>query len=101
MDTTMLLVAAAFLGAIFLAAKLLAALQQGWRPAFSLTGRRQPPVELRVVARLHLTPQHSLHLVEAGGRRLLVACSPQGAQLLRRTRSTSPDRVMAARVGHA
>lgn len=40
---------------------------------------------LRVVSRLHLTPHHSLHLVDTGEGRLLVGCSPQGITALRET----------------
>lgn len=101
MDTSILFIAAASLVAIFLATRLLAAIHQGWLPSFVGTGAgRQPQSELRAVARLHLTPQHSLHLVESGGRRLLVACSPSGSQLLSRSRAHGPDRAMAVRVGH-
>jgi flagellar biogenesis protein FliO len=37
---------------------------------------------LRVVERLALTPQHSLHLVRVGGRNILVASSPGGCSIL-------------------
>jgi len=40
-------------------------------------GRRMQTIE-----RLVLTPQHSLHLVNVGGRILLVAVSPGGCSLL-------------------
>jgi flagellar biogenesis protein FliO len=40
-------------------------------------GRRMQTIE-----RLVLTPQHSLHLVNVGGRVLLVAVSPGGCSLL-------------------
>jgi flagellar biogenesis protein FliO len=40
-------------------------------------GRRMKTIE-----RLSLTPQHSLHLVEVGGRRLLIAASPGGCSIL-------------------
>jgi flagellar biogenesis protein FliO len=41
-------------------------------------GRRLVPLE-----RLALSPQHSLHLVEAGGTVLRVGCSPGGCEVLR------------------
>ncbi len=37
---------------------------------------------LQSIERLPLTPQHSLHLVEAEGRRLLVAVHPAGCSVL-------------------
>ena len=41
------------------------------------TGRR-----MQLVERLSLTPQHSLHLVNVGGRELLIAVSPGGCSIL-------------------
>lgn len=38
--------------------------------------------QMRVIERLVLTPQHSLHLVTVGGRRLLVAASPGGCTVV-------------------
>jgi flagellar biogenesis protein FliO len=49
----------------------------GW--AASLPRRRR---ELECVERLSLGPQHSLHLVRAGGRLMLVASSPGGCVLI-------------------
>jgi flagellar biosynthetic protein FliO len=37
---------------------------------------------MKVVERLALTPQHSLHLVRVGDRTILVAASPGGCSLL-------------------
>ncbi len=50
---------------------------RGW--AGSLPKRRR---ELECVERLSLGPQHSLHLVRAGGRLMLVASSPSGCALI-------------------
>ncbi|MEP7365642.1 MAG: flagellar biosynthetic protein FliO [Acidobacteriota bacterium] len=89
MDTTLLLLAAASLVALPLAARLLVAVQQGWRPGMRRL-RAIPDVghHLRVVARAQLSPHHSLHLVETAGGTLLVSCSPKGTQVLdRRTQS--------------
>lgn len=33
---------------------------------------------LRAVSRLHLSPHHSLHVVDTGQELLLIGCSPQG-----------------------
>jgi len=41
--------------------------------------------ELRLLSRLHLTPQHSVHLIDTGDAVLLVGCSPQGLMELRET----------------
>ena len=41
------------------------------------SGRRMQSIE-----RLALTPQHSLHLVDVGGRTLLIAVSPGGCSVL-------------------
>lgn len=43
-----------------------------WKP-------RQPG-QLQLVDRLPLTPQHTLFLVNCGGRQVLVGASPQGIQ---------------------
>lgn len=37
---------------------------------------------MRTIERLALTPQHSLHLVNVGGRVLLIAVSPGGCSVL-------------------
>jgi flagellar biogenesis protein FliO len=39
---------------------------------------------MKVVERLPLTPQHSLHLVEVAGRSVLIATSPGGCALIDR-----------------
>lgn len=46
---------------------------------------------LRVVQVQRLTAQHTVHLLELEGRRLLVATSPQGTQLLSEWPSSSGD----------
>lgn len=38
--------------------------------------------QLECLERLPLTPSHSLHLIQADGRRLLVAVHPQGCTVL-------------------
>jgi hypothetical protein len=38
--------------------------------------------QLEAVERLALSPQHTLHVVRYGGRRLLVAASPAGCAVL-------------------
>lgn len=87
MDTPLMIVAALSLVALPLAARLLVAVQQGWRPKWRRAGEDHGgAVTLRVTARVQLSPQHSLHVVEAGGRTMLVACSPGGVRLLQRTR---------------
>lgn len=53
---------------------------RSWVARFSAAPSRQPPV--RQVARLRLSPQHSLHLVEVHGRSLLLGCSPSGITLV-------------------
>jgi flagellar biogenesis protein FliO len=37
---------------------------------------------LRVIERVHLTPQHSLHLVNVGTKTILVAASPSDCRVL-------------------
>jgi flagellar biogenesis protein FliO len=37
---------------------------------------------MKVVERLPLTPQHSLHLVDVSGRTVLIATSPSGCAIL-------------------
>jgi flagellar biogenesis protein FliO len=46
------------------------------------TGRTGKGRSMKVVERLILTPQHSLHLVQVGGKTLLIAASPGGCSLL-------------------
>jgi flagellar biosynthetic protein FliO len=65
------LVAALLSGALLVLKKRGAASSGG-------TGRRR----LEVVERISLGPHHSLHLVRAGGRLLLVATAPNSCQLL-------------------
>lgn len=43
---------------------------------------RGSPRRMQAVERLALTPQHSLHLVNVGGRVLLIAVSPGGCSVL-------------------
>jgi len=38
--------------------------------------------QMRVLERLPLTPNHSMHIVSVGGRRLLVAVSPGGCTVV-------------------
>jgi len=97
MDTPLMIVAGLSLVALPLAARLLVAVQQGWRPKWRLAGAR--PAEgasLRVTARVQLSPQHSLHVVETGGRTLLLACSPGGVRLLQRARRPESPAALAA-----
>jgi flagellar biogenesis protein FliO len=46
------------------------------------TGRRNSGRRLRVIERLALTPQHSLHLVAVGDQIIVFATSPAGCQRL-------------------
>jgi flagellar biogenesis protein FliO len=50
----------------------------GWLLA-RLRGERRPRPRLELLERIALTPRQSLALVEAEGRRFLVATSPEGA----------------------
>jgi flagellar biogenesis protein FliO len=62
--------------------------EDGKRPALGgwtgwlferLRGARRGPARLAVLERITLAPRQSLALIEAEGRRLLVATSPDGA----------------------
>ena len=44
--------------------------------------RRRPRNCLELVEKLHLTPQHSLHVVRMDGHSLLIGVSPAGCSLL-------------------
>jgi flagellar biogenesis protein FliO len=46
---------------------------------------------LKVTERLPLTPQHSLHLVDVGGRTVLIATSPGGCAILDRLPQSSGE----------
>jgi flagellar biogenesis protein FliO len=65
-----------------LALALWAARRRGapFRLPFQHSGSASRPIE--ALDRLHLTPQHTLHLVRIGGKNLLVATHPQGCQVL-------------------
>ena len=67
--------AAAVLGG--LAAALWWLRRRGW--AVSLPDKKR---HLQCLERLALGPQHSLHLVRAGGRLMLVSASPAGCALI-------------------
>jgi flagellar biogenesis protein FliO len=47
---------------------------------------------LKVIERLALTPQHSLHLVRIGDRTMLVAASPGGCSILDGVAAPSGER---------
>jgi flagellar biosynthetic protein FliO len=55
--------------------------------AVATAGRRPSRRRLEVIERLALGPQHTLHLVRAGGEDLLLACSPAGCNLLEKVAS--------------
>ncbi len=61
--------------------------RRGW--AASLPKRRR---ELECLERLALGPQHSLHLVRAGGRLMLVSSSPGGCSLIGHLPDRDPER---------
>lgn len=48
----------------------------------SLAGVTRKPRSLDSIERLTLTPQHSLHLVRIGERKVVVATYPQGCAVL-------------------
>jgi flagellar biogenesis protein FliO len=54
--------------------------KKGFVQAASALQRRGS--RLRVIERVHLTPQHSIHLVSVGNKTLLVAASPGSCQIL-------------------
>ena len=47
-----------------------------------LAKRRQSGAALQAVERVGLTPTHSVHLVRAGDRAILLACSQAGCQVV-------------------
>ena len=46
--------------------------------------------QLEVIERLPLTPSHSVHLIRAGNRTLLVGVAPGGCTLLERSETVDP-----------
>jgi flagellar biogenesis protein FliO len=54
------------------------------------------PRQLRVVERLPLTGQHSLHLVSCAGRSILVAVSPQGCSTVANFAELPTEAIWAA-----
>ncbi len=54
---------------------------------FALPSRSQSDRRMRVVERLALTTQHSVHLISVDGRSILVGVSPAGCQLLQQGQS--------------
>jgi flagellar biosynthetic protein FliO len=76
--------------------KGLAALSAGWTK--SRTGRSER--QMRVVERVALSGQHSLHLVSCAGRLLVVAVSPNGCSTLADYAENSVDSRGAAGGAH-
>jgi flagellar biosynthetic protein FliO len=66
--------------------------RRGWAGRLPSRGRR-----LECLERLPLGPQHSLHLVRAGGRLMLVASSPAGCSLIGHLPVETPDHRGGAR----
>jgi flagellar biogenesis protein FliO len=56
---------------------------RGTRPASSRLWPRARGGQIRVIERVSLTPQHSLHLVSLGSEILLLGAGPGGIELLR------------------
>ena len=52
---------------------------------FAIRGRAGKARAMKLIERLPLTPQHTLHLVELEGRGVLIATSPGGCSILDRT----------------
>ena len=66
--------------------------RRGTRLAGQSASRRLQPLE-----KLHLGPQHTLHLIRAGDEELVVACSPAGCALLGRMPASRLEEVEAGR----
>lgn len=62
----------------------------------SFSGNSRANKQMRVIERLPLTPQHSLHLVTCAGRLLLVSASPGGCCTLADYAESAPEFVSAA-----
>jgi flagellar biogenesis protein FliO len=87
------LVFALVFGLLWLARrKGLAALSLRWGGA----GKSHPTRQLRVVERVSLSGQHSLHLVSCAGRLLVVSVSPNGCSTLADYPEASTDVLAAA-----
>jgi len=56
------------------------------------TGGGKGARSMKVVERLALTPQHSLHLVRVGDRTLLIAASPNGCSILDHNGASAGER---------
>ena len=61
--------------------------------SFRLAGSRTsgPAKQMRVIERVSLTAQHSLHLVSCSGKVLLVGVSPAGCNTLAEFAESSPE----------
>lgn len=53
-----------------------------WRWRLGATDRSMPPGGVERVSSTRLSPRHSLHVVEWGGRRLLIGCTDHSMRLL-------------------
>ncbi len=72
----------AIVGVMLLLAGLLWFLRGRGAVSFRALGRARSTRKLEVIERLSLTPHHSVHLVRAGSRQLLIGVSPSGCVLL-------------------
>jgi flagellar biosynthetic protein FliO len=66
---------------------------------FAGSGARRTSRQMRVLERLPLTGQHSLHLVECAGRLMVVAVSPGGCSTLANFGEQPSDAISAASGG--
>jgi flagellar biosynthetic protein FliO len=62
----------------------------------AVPGGGRPPKQMRVVERVPLSGQHSLHLVACAGRLLVVAVSPGGCRTLADFAEPSAEALAAA-----
>lgn len=83
METVRPILAIAFVLALLGAALL--ALRQGTSPLRVLRSGRQPERGFKVIERIALTPQHSLHIVRAGAEEWILATHPQGCSVIQKS----------------
>lgn len=63
------------------------ALRRGAGPLRILRSGKQPERGFKVVERIVLTPQHSLHVVRAGAEEWILATHPQGCNVIQKSGS--------------
>lgn len=72
------------------------ALRRGAGPIRMLRGGNRPAASLRILERVVLTPQHSMHVVCAGSTEWVLVTHPQGCNVISQTAGQQQSREAGA-----